>query len=130
MPDINDYAPQSGRIIGEDGKIYNLVDLLKSTGGGGGDMLKEVYDTNDDGKVDAAETADSVPWGGVTGKPSTFPPSSHSHEIAQVNGLQATLNGKMNADAASAVTPIEDPAAATVEDVADKINELIAALQG
>ena len=130
MPDINDYAPQSGRIIGEDGKIYNLVDLLKSTGGGGGDMLKEVYDTNDDGKVDAAEAADSVPWDGVTGKPSTFPPASHTHEMAQVNGLQAALDGKMNANAASGVTPIEDPAAATVEDVANKINELIAALQG
>ena len=33
MPDINSYAPQSGRIIGEDGKIYNLVDLLQSVGG-------------------------------------------------------------------------------------------------
>lgn len=34
---------------------------------GTGDMLKSVYDTNDDGKVNAAETADSVPVSGVTG---------------------------------------------------------------
>jgi len=34
VPDINSYAPQSGRIIGEDGKIYNLVDLLQGVGGG------------------------------------------------------------------------------------------------
>lgn len=34
MADINSYAPQSGRIIGEDGKIYNLVDLLQGVGGG------------------------------------------------------------------------------------------------
>src|SRR5690554_4986801 len=34
MANINSYAPQSGRIIGEDGKIYNLVDLLQSVGGG------------------------------------------------------------------------------------------------
>ncbi|AWO73874.1 MULTISPECIES: hyaluronate lyase N-terminal domain-containing protein [Geobacillus] len=44
-----------------------------------GDMLKSIYDTDYDGKVDAAETADSVPWSGVTGKPTTFPPSSHDH---------------------------------------------------
>lgn len=37
MPSINDYAPRSGRIIGEDGRIYNIVDLLQ-TGGGGGNM--------------------------------------------------------------------------------------------
>lgn len=34
MANINSYAPQSGRIIGEDGKIYNLVDLLQGMGGG------------------------------------------------------------------------------------------------
>lgn len=34
MVDINSYSPQSGRIIGEDGKTYNLVDLLKNVGGG------------------------------------------------------------------------------------------------
>ena len=33
-----------------------------------GDMLKSIYDTNNDGKVDAAEAAESVPWSGVTGK--------------------------------------------------------------
>lgn len=42
-----------------------------------GDMLKSIYDTDNDGVVDAAE---SIPWNGVTGKPSTFPPSSHTHD--------------------------------------------------
>lgn len=50
-----------------------------------GDMLKSIYDTDFDGKVDAAETADSVPWSGVTGKPSVFPPSSHDHQRIVVN---------------------------------------------
>jgi hypothetical protein len=49
-----------------------------------GDMLKSIYDTDSDGKVDAAETADSVPWSGVTGKPATFPPSSHTHSAADI----------------------------------------------
>lgn len=61
-----------------------------------GDMLKSIYDTNNDGKVDAAEAADSVPWTGVTGKPSTFPPSSHTHIISNITGLQVALDGKMS----------------------------------
>lgn len=47
--------------------------------GTGADMFKSVYDTNNNGKVDNAEKADSVPWSGVTGKPSTFTPASHTH---------------------------------------------------
>jgi hypothetical protein len=47
-------------------------------------MLKSIYDTDSDGKVDAAEAADSVPWSGVTGKPGTFPPSSHTHDVLSV----------------------------------------------
>ncbi|MEK3673527.1 hyaluronate lyase N-terminal domain-containing protein [Paenibacillus sp. FSL R10-2771] len=45
-----------------------------------GDMLKSIYDTNNDGKVDFATSADAVPWSGVSGKPSTFPPAVHTHE--------------------------------------------------
>lgn len=101
--DIDLYPSQSGRIIGEDGETYNLVDLLKNSGGGGGDMLKETYDTNNNGKVDTAESADSVPWSGVTGKPSAYPPethnhdgtyapASHTHSIGDVNSLQTELD--------------------------------------
>ena len=125
MPDINQYAPRSGRIIGEDGKEYNLVDLLQNVGGGGGDMKKEVYDQNDNGIVDAAE---SVPWSGVTNKPSTFPPQSHTHSISDVTDLQDALDGKANA--VSSIEPIENPSAAAVEDVANKINEILAGLKG
>ena len=39
-------------------------------------------------------TADSVAWDNVTGKPSTFPPASHNHEISDVNGLQSALDAK------------------------------------
>lgn len=47
---------------------------------GYGDMSKAVYDANGNGKVDQAEAADSVPWSGVTGKPSTFTPTTHTHD--------------------------------------------------
>lgn len=59
-----------------------------------GDMHKATYDTNNNGKVDAAEVADAVPWTGVTGKPSTFAPSAHSHPISDVTGLQTALDAK------------------------------------
>lgn len=44
------------------------------------DMMKSVYDTDNDWKVDAAETADSVEWSWVQNKPTAFNPISHSHD--------------------------------------------------
>ena len=37
-------------------------------------------------------TVDSVAWEDVTGKPSTFPPSTHQHAISDVTGLQDALD--------------------------------------
>jgi len=69
-----------------------------------GDMLKNVYDTDNDGKVDSAENADyateaghatsateaghaltassanSVNWSNVQDRPASFPPSTHTHD--------------------------------------------------
>lgn len=64
-------------------------------GSGSGDMLASVYDSNSDGKVDAADTADSVAWENITGRPSTFSPATHQHSISDVSGLQDAL-GKLN----------------------------------
>ncbi len=61
---------------------------------GAGDMAKATYDSDNDGKVDAAEVADVVAWTGVTGKPTSFAPSTHSHPISQVTGLQTALDAK------------------------------------
>ncbi|MHA6481052.1 DUF4795 domain-containing protein [Paenibacillus sp. strain BS8-2] len=54
-----------------------IVSRLESIGCG--DMLKSVYDPDDDGKVTAAASADSVPWSGVSGKPTSFTPAAHPH---------------------------------------------------
>ncbi|MDV7272077.1 head decoration protein [Thioclava sp. A2] len=61
---------------------------------GPGDMLKSTYDADGDGKVDAAEVADAAPWAGITGKPTSFPPSAHAHAMSDVTGLQAALDAK------------------------------------
>ena len=51
--------------------------------------------TTEDGyEVYTAGTATAVPWSGVTGKPSTFTPSGHTHTIANITNLQSTLDGK------------------------------------
>lgn len=62
---------------------------------GYGDMTRAQYDANKNGIVDRAELADSVSWAGVTGKPTTFMPSSHGHSIANITGLQIALDGTM-----------------------------------
>lgn len=36
----------------------------------------------------------TVTWSGISGKPATFPPSAHTHVIADVSGLQTALDGK------------------------------------
>lgn len=52
-----------------------------------GDMKKSVYDADNDGVVDNAKKLD--------GKTATqFAAAQHSHAIANVNGLQAALDGK------------------------------------
>ena len=63
------------------GKMYFVVDDTKLS-------TEEGYE------IYTAGSATSVPWSGVTGKPSTFPPSTHKHEIADVNGLSNELSNK------------------------------------
>lgn len=42
-------------------------------------------------------------WASITSKPSTFPPSSHTHVVADVTGLQAVLDAKVSASDVSDV---------------------------
>jgi hypothetical protein len=41
-----------------------------------------------------AGPAGTTSWNGITDKPATFTPSSHSHAISDVTGLQTALDGK------------------------------------
>jgi hypothetical protein len=60
--------------------FYNITDGETPGGGGGGG---------------------SVSWNDITGKPTTFPPSSHTHPISEITNLQASLNAKLDATAAA-----------------------------
>lgn len=44
---------------------------------------------------DVTASPGEVSWDDVQGKPTSFPPSSHTHPIAQVDGLQDALDGKL-----------------------------------
>lgn len=78
-----------GNIILEDGEFAVTTDTKKLYVGiaganmcidgvtSMGDMLKSIYDTDNDGIVDKAE---AVEWSGVLNKPSAFTPSAHNHD--------------------------------------------------
>ena len=79
-------------------QVQQLIDHLRAEVDGieqGSEvMLKTVYDADGDGVVDKAA---AVPWDGVTGKPSTFPPSSHTHTPASIGAEPAfTKNTAFN----------------------------------
>lgn len=66
------------------GKMYFVTDASKLS-------TEEGYE------VYTAGSATSVPWSGVTGKPSTFTPSAHTQAISTISGLQSALDGKATA---------------------------------
>lgn len=52
-------------------------------------------DTGPQGPKGDTGPAGTTEWDELNGKPSTFPPSTHTHTIANVTNLQTTLNGKV-----------------------------------
>lgn len=93
MPeDINRYAPRSGRVIGEDGKVYNIVDLL----GGGGSSEQNVNVTNfpKNEIVIKSETIDDV--GQTLTEYST--PNATGYRIKNASGSTANVLIYLNAD--------------------------------
>lgn len=64
---------------------------------------------NDSGYITASQVPQqSVSWSSITGKPSTFPPSAHQHTIADVSGLQAALNSKLDASGSISYNSLTD----------------------
>lgn len=77
-----------------------------ASGTGAGDMTKAVYDANADNIVDHAALADTAPWGGITGKPATFPPDVTAELVAR----KGAVNGYAGLDGTSKVPTAQLPA--------------------
>lgn len=105
---MSDYTPKSGRMLGEDGQVYNVVDLL----GGGTPVSDEVYD------IEQYTPAS----GDVIGE--------DGQVYNLVDLLQSVAAGEVVKNAVESVEPIDDPSSATPEDIATAFNNLLAALKG
>lgn len=70
-----------------------------------GDMTKAVYDANDDGKIDRADTADHVPWEGVTEKPTTLHEFGIEDEVKSEIGKGASIKKGIAANAETIPLP-------------------------
>ncbi|WP_336786961.1 hypothetical protein [Paenibacillus sp. MMO-177] len=82
----NGYAELDANGKIPDNRISSTFVTQSQLGASGyGDMVKAAYDTDNDGKVDAAEVADSVAWTGVTGKPTfaTVATSGKASDLTQ-----------------------------------------------
>ena len=83
-------------------------------------MMYIVVDTanlsNEKGYMEyTAGSASSVPWSGVTDKPSTFTPSAHTHTIAQITDISnASVKHATSADSATTATTATKLGSATV----------------
>ena len=101
--------------VGTDGvlEIGKYIDF-HSKNGDGKDYSARI-EANDDGTISVsgginatlngnASRASSVPWTGVTGKPSTYPPSGHNHDSAYpaTNGSRASGTWGINITGSSA----------------------------
>ncbi len=63
--------------------------LLVNTSEASGDMIKSIYDTNNNGKADYA---DNVDWSGILNKPIAFPAAAHNHDDLYVAKGALTWN--------------------------------------
>ena len=75
--------------VTEEGKMYFVVDDTKLG-------TAEAFTEYVVGTAAKAALADSVPWSGVSGKPTAFPPTAHAHTPAEV-GIEAIPDATIEA---------------------------------
>lgn len=100
------YGPKSGGAWG------SPTSLIGPPGeGGSGSVVTVNGDAGPDVVLAASDVGaradDWVPgWADVTGKPTTFPPVTHSHTTADVSGLDAALAGKSDTGHGHAISDV------------------------
>jgi hypothetical protein len=62
------------------------------------------------------------PWADITGEPATFPPDAHEHSIADVETLQAALDGKAPTHAHPYAATVHGHAVADVANLQDTVD--------
>lgn len=108
IPGPYDDTALAGRVTEVEGDVVTAQSRadaaysLAQQGGGTGSY----DDTELRGRVSTLEDAPAPTWAEVTGKPSAFTPSSHSHVIADTNGLQAALDAKAAAGHGHAIADV------------------------
>ena len=70
-------------------------------------------DKGDTGDTGPAGTAGTTTWGGITDKPATYPPPTHSHSIAEVEGLQEAVNNQLGSTPGLALAAVGSTGSAT-----------------
>jgi hypothetical protein len=107
-PNVGPEVPQSlwNWLVELGKRIRALIDWVNNyTPPAGGDMSKSVYDTDDDGVVDAAASADSVPWSGVIDPPAFASPGDikiSARKTPETGWLKC--NGQTIGDSSSGAT--------------------------
>lgn len=84
VDDVLEFSSQATLpATGETGKIYVALDTNK------------IYRWSGSTYVEISSgTTGTTDWNALTNKPSTFPPSSHTHQISEVTGLETALEQK------------------------------------
>ena len=85
---------------GENGK--GIVSIEKTSTQGNIDTYTITY-TDETTSTFTVTNAEEVTWENLSGKPSAFPPSSHTQAISTINGLQAELDSRVKS--VNGVTP-------------------------
>ena len=86
-------------------RVFNALfpSALRSSGAvisGSGSSVQYAAEAGHAASADTATTAgtatsaNSVPWSGITGKPTTFPPSSHTHTKADITDFAHNHDGR------------------------------------
>lgn len=70
----------------------------------GGNIIWQTASNVSVGYATSAGTANSVAWGNITGKPSTFAPSSHSHAWGDITGKPSTFTPSTHSHAWGNIT--------------------------
>ena len=85
---------QNGRILAfnETADVIEYIDPSSSSGSG--DMLKSVYDQDNNSIVDSA---DNIEWANITNKPAKFPSENHDHNDLYYTKIE-TENSKVFID--------------------------------